>query len=98
MSFGSRRLNHHCGQHLSGRDRPGVRRCIRLALALSFIHAHCSHRDGAASASAQSQRGTRALPRRTPHGRDFAAHIVHVRVDGDAGFRFQDEDLPAERG
>ena len=78
------------------RDRPSIRCCIQLAFTLGFIHTHFSHRDGAASASAHSQRGAHTLSRGT-HGCESEANIFHVRLDNNTRLKFQDQDLSSKR-
>ena len=98
-SYTLSRLAHAvCGKHLSEETAPRIRRGIQLASTLGFIHAHFSHRDGAASASSAhcSQLGARTLPRIT-HGCGFMPNIFHLPLDNCAGFVFEDEDLFAER-
>lgn len=79
----------------SVRDRPSIR-CIQLAFTLRFIHTHFSHRDGAASARAQSQRGAHTLPHGT-HGCKCVANIFCVHLDNYTSFMFKDEDLSTKR-
>ncbi|KAF3858423.1 hypothetical protein F7725_011624 [Dissostichus mawsoni] len=81
---------------MSVRDRPSIRCCIQLAFTLGFIHTHFSHRDGAASTSAQSQRGTHMLSHGT-HGCTLTATIFYLNMDVNTSFEFEDEDLSAER-